>query len=1446
MAEAKRYEHAARDYQVEILEKTLEQNVIICLGTGSGKTFISVMLIKELLYETYSCFEAGGKRSVFLAPTVSLAKQQVNYLKKFLDAEIGVYVGLDVDLWTKAVWTVEFSAHNVLVMTPQVFLNILNFNYVQLSSVNLLVLDECHAASGKAPYVQIMQNHYKDLEEGKRPKILGLTASVLNRKVKPTSVQKEVRELCSRLNSKIVTSVDAISYGTKPTEIIVSYNEIPPVQIQVHVSPCDASVFCAPNGENSLVAQIERLLREVGPFGALKSIEHRIHITKNLLENSLAESHVIGTYKTILVSLERVEASLKAWSTNVRCGFQKNQYPVVIPPDLRNILVDPLQYSFPPKVHRLLEMFRSFERSNITLCCVVFAQERYTVFSLWCVLSMLSRRCPNRYGYIRPGFIMGQGIMSQFSNTQSKIMNFVDERETTDSDQHVLNDFREKRLNVLVATAVIEEGIDIPYCNLVVRFNEPINLRSYVQSRGRARSRPSVYAVMCPRNTVHKMSVALQQLKESELNVLVLCLQDNMDIDSADMEKALRDDPDLPTLFAFPNKPRDSAIITAQSARTILQWYCDLLSDDRFKVLKPKFQYTTIKSDAYGHKIRCNIELPRESKLFGQQIYGKFLENKIKAKISAALEACKRLYDVGELTENLIPKRRPPANTYEWTDEEVSDEIKALFKNNTITQDSSITCGRAQASQLKTCPIPRLPACAKVFAFRITLHEPFVDENYHGRIFNVGNEPLCFGILTFNTEDVGTIPDFPLFTKAGVETVRVEQIHDVFITEVQWSICSLFHRYMVTRVLRIAGVECDPFAAPAIVPISGNKLNYTLMNMLRNSTDFTLSIDSVVTVTSELNERETKRSYFVGELFQEDGMLTVSLLGMPRNIDYVACHHRVKTMYKEETPDAIKRRYAKHRNDICVELLTASQWSKGLSVASCLYRLNRLLVAENIRMNIVHAGIGKAIQEASSMRYERLSNDSRSFRSKDNIRLDGITFILDEPIDSSGPSAIDIYTALSPRSANDIVDSERYEVIGDSYLKLVVTLDLFGRFDSKDEGYLTQQRCRLVSNMHLVTLAVPHKIQDAVESLQFCARANFLPPGCKTADGHQDMIVQKYKSKICADSVEALIGVYLEKSGANGALNFLNYLGLKLDCRTSGSFVSRFNLSSWTEPEAELVSRYLPRFKRQLYEVQTILDYQFSKPLLLLEAITHQSYTRNCLTRSYERLEFLGDAVVDYLVSRYLYYNCPQLSPGELSNSRAALVCNTTLARAVTNHQLHKHLLHQSPVLLRLTECYLAALEKGVLDEVLICEDDSDDVSAVDVPKPLGDLFESLIGAVFLDTAMNFERTWIVFRRLIGDDVIRNYLTDIPRHPVTMLMEMYPNMVTYGKIEILENKRVRLEMSVMNERFTVTARNKKVARITLAKKALRHFDQVKQCGKDFLGAMERIAKELQL
>ena len=84
-----------------------------------------------------------------------------------------------------------------------------------------------------------------------------------------------------------------------------------------------------------------------------------------------------------------------------------------------------------------------------------------------------------------------------------------------------------------------------------------------------------------------------------------------------------------------------------------------------------------------------------------------------------------------------------------------------------------------------------------------------------------------------------------------------------------------------------------------------------------------------------------------------------------------------------------------------------------------------------------------------------------------------------------------------------------------------------------------------------------------------------------------------------------------------------------------------------------------------------------------MQALTHASYTLNKITESCERLEFLGDAVLDYLITCYLVTKNQDLTPGQITDMRSALVNNNNLADIAVRNGLQKHLLQQSPELFK-------------------------------------------------------------------------------------------------------------------------------------------------------------------
>ncbi|MDR1704800.1 MAG: ribonuclease III [Clostridiales bacterium] len=102
----------------------------------------------------------------------------------------------------------------------------------------------------------------------------------------------------------------------------------------------------------------------------------------------------------------------------------------------------------------------------------------------------------------------------------------------------------------------------------------------------------------------------------------------------------------------------------------------------------------------------------------------------------------------------------------------------------------------------------------------------------------------------------------------------------------------------------------------------------------------------------------------------------------------------------------------------------------------------------------------------------------------------------------------------------------------------------------------------------------------------------------------------------------------------------------------------------------------------QLKDFQNVLNYTFKNPGLLVRALTHSSYTNEMNAGRHpspednnERLEFLGDAVLELVISEYIYNTYPELTEGEMTKLRASVVCEATLSEAAKALEMGRNML---------------------------------------------------------------------------------------------------------------------------------------------------------------------------
>lgn len=175
-----------------------------------------------------------------------------------------------------------------------------------------------------------------------------------------------------------------------------------------------------------------------------------------------------------------------------------------------------------------------------------------------------------------------------------------------------------------------------------------------------------------------------------------------------------------------------------------------------------------------------------------------------------------------------------------------------------------------------------------------------------------------------------------------------------------------------------------------------------------------------------------------------------------------------------------------------------------------------------------------------------------------------------------------------------------------------------------------------------------------------------------------------------------------------------------------------------------------------LREMEKIIGYKFKQKLLLQQAFTHPSYKD---AESYERLEYVGDSILNFLVSKQQFFMYPNLPPGSLTALRAANVDTEKLARIAVKYNFHKYIRHENPKLSKQIQVFMRALEKYPFHSY----------GLIDAPKTLADIVESTIGAIYVDSNSSIDTTWEVAKILLDPMITPEMLQ---QNPVRKLNEL--------------------------------------------------------------------------
>lgn len=398
-----------------------------------------------------------------------------------------------------------------------------------------------------------------------------------------------------------------------------------------------------------------------------------------------------------------------------------------------------------------------------------------------------------------------------------------------------------------------------------------------------------------------------------------------------------------------------------------------------------------------------------------------------------------------------------------------------------------------------------------------------------------------------------------------------------------------------------------------------------------------------------------------------------------------------------------------------------------------------------------------------------------------------------------------VTTAISASSANEPTDYQRQEFLGDSYLKYLTSLTLMAQHLNYHEGILSHKKDHIVSNSALASAAIKTGLDRYILTKAFT--------GNKWRPMYTGMLIddksegkREISSKTLADVVEALVGAAFLDGGEAKSLAcldiFLPNVPWLTPSRACQVLYEAYELDVPPSP--------------QLNQIEQLIGYQANLKLLLLEAVTHPSHRGPNSCSSYERLEYLGDAVLDNIVTTKAFAHDPPIPVHRLHLLRTALVNGHFLGFLCLSHHIlqtranpvaddkknismidvsHPFCLWQ---VMRHASPHIAKEQRACVERYAEAKDGFEEtfgngsyypwtaLAQLEPPKFMSDMIESLLGAIYIDSRGSISTCESFLERLGLMDYLRRVMaTDIallhPKEELGQLANQDKVMYELGK-----------------------------------------------------------------
>ncbi|MCL7031503.1 hypothetical protein MKW94_015389 [Papaver nudicaule] len=1395
-----------RSYQRKVYEVAVKRNTIAVLDTGSGKTMIAVMLIQHIGRKIK---EEDGKLIIFLAPTVPLVNQQAEVIRINTSFKVEEYYGAKgVDNWNAELWENERKTNEVMVMTPQILLDAMRKAFLSLEMVSLMVF-ECHRTTGNHPYAKIMKEFYH--RSPNKPKIFGMTASPVIKKgiSSAENCNDQMASLESVLDSKIYTVEDRneVELFVPSAKEVKRYydpyafsHEDLKTDLKSSWSKFDSSLVEAQNSKSSHFRDIDE---------TFKALRKKLSSYYLKILYCLDDLGLLCAHEAAKVSIESVRVSDISMECElyqecfVQCRYFLEEVLLILEKSLprgsdklfntessdSSLLEAKKMGYITPKLYGLVETFQSF-RDVKNLLCLIFVERIITAKVVDRFMRKVSYLSDFKVAYLTGG----NGSMDALKPKAQK--------ETLDA-------FRSGKVNLLFTTDVAEEGLHIPNCSRVVRFDLPKTVRSYIQSRGRARQSDSQYVLMLERGNTNQRDLLFDVIK-SEHSMTVAASHRDPDAGITKLSCVEETEPYY--------VESTGASVTVDSSVSLIYRYCEKLPGDKYFQPKPIFQLQLI-----GGAYECILTLPPNAPF--QRLAGPAVVNSHLSKQLVCLEACKQLHQCGALDDHLLPYIEEPL------------EIDVIKSNKNYSAGAGTTKRKelhgttivralsglwAENSNGVTLHAYRLDfACDQVdvlYSSFVLLLEAKLDgdaANAEVELFSIPNKLIkssvspC-GQVHLNMEQVKKAKVFQelffngLFGKLFVGSKSTGIKREFLLKKDTKSFWSNSNLYMLLPLestvpshesLRINWGEIS--ASNSAVEFmkthsveDNNSFSHSLTANSSSETECKNSEDSIHLADCSVDRNSVKdmvvlaihtgKLYSVLEVLVDktaensfDGSTDEAPSSYTSFRDYFSKKYGIELMHPDQPMFLLKQSHNPHNLLLTKDTYEGAPTNKKKKKSSSNRMVEKPLFTIHMPPELlVKVGVSLSVLKSFYL-LPSLMHRLESLTLANQLREE-----ISSPSDNHHISSALILEAITTLRCCEKFSLERLELLGDSILKYAVTCYLFLKYPMKHEGQLSSQRSHAVCNLTLHKCGTNRKLQGYIRDNAFDPR-RWVAPGQRSirppvpcvcgVDTCEVPVDSRYEtddasvmvgkpcdnghrwmcSKTIADCVEALIGAYYVGGGLSAAFHVMKWLGIP--CEFEPSLIDEATNRAFLLCPAPKVDE----FKM----LESKLGYTFSVKGLLLEAITHASQQE--VSFCYQRLEFLGDSVLDVLITLHLFENNTDVDPGELTDLRSASVNNENFAQAVVKHNIQQHLRHSSGLLCDQITEYAQSVQKSKKTQGVKC------------PKALGDLLESMAGAVLIDTKLNLDVVWNVFKPLLSPIVTPEKLELPPYRELIELCSHY-------------------------------------------------------------------------